>query len=312
MWGVREITTKKDYGANILGGREAIPYILELFRAYQIKATWAVVGLLAFENKKQLMQTLPKQRPQYKNKSLSPYENSYFDLVGSCERDDPFHFGHSLIQKIIDNPGMELACHTFSHYYCLEPGQAPSEFKEDLLAFREALKAYSRTSNAIVFPRNQVRNEYLDICRKIGYTHYRGTESAAYYQPQTIEDSKIKVRFLRAVDSFINLSGCNAGSQKLQNGLVNVPSSRFLRPVFPRYSCLNSLHLNRITTAMTDAAKSGGNFHLWWHPHNFGIAPMESLKRLELILRHYRLLRDRYGMISECISGIPAPLTRNV
>jgi hypothetical protein len=28
FWGMRDITTLKDYGSNILGGREAIPKIL--------------------------------------------------------------------------------------------------------------------------------------------------------------------------------------------------------------------------------------------------------------------------------------------
>ena len=47
---------------------------------------------------------------------------------------------------------------------------------------------------------------------------------------------------------------------------------------------------------MTHAARSDDVFHLWWHPHNFGIHRQENLAMLEAVLRHYACLRDTYGM----------------
>ena len=49
---------------------------------------------------------------------------------------------------------------------------------------------------------------------------------------------------------------------------------------------------------MTQAAKAGEIYHLWWHPHNFGWHPKENLKDLEQILQHYQYLHEEYGMQS--------------
>ena len=43
-WGVLEFDER--YNKNLLVARQVIPKILTLFKEYQIKATWAVVGLL--------------------------------------------------------------------------------------------------------------------------------------------------------------------------------------------------------------------------------------------------------------------------
>ena len=52
---------------------------------------------------------------------------------------------------------------------------------------------------------------------------------------------------------------------------------------------------------MTAAARTGGVFHLWWHPHNFGVNQEENLSILEAVLRHYRTLADSYGMQTHCM-----------
>jgi len=39
-------------------------------------------------------------------------------------------------------------------------------------------------------------------------------------------------------------------------------------------------------------------YHLWWHPHNFGNFPSESLAGLRSILQKYKQCRETYGMSS--------------
>jgi len=39
FWGMRDKTSIRSYGPNILGVRAAIPAMLELFRRYQVRAT---------------------------------------------------------------------------------------------------------------------------------------------------------------------------------------------------------------------------------------------------------------------------------
>ena len=131
FWGVRDLSYAHLYRPNILGGRDAIPHILSLFKQYKIHATWATVAMITFETKKDLLQYLPEIRPKYRN--YQPYKG--LDHIGENERDDPYHFGYSLLRKISDTPGMEIASHSFSHFYCLE-NTVKDAFKSDLEEYR--------------------------------------------------------------------------------------------------------------------------------------------------------------------------------
>src|SRR6476659_9972443 len=73
LWGVRDKVGIQQYGQHIKGVHKAIPRMLEMFRKYGIKATFATVGFLFFENKQELLSNLPKKIPGYTAKSLSPY-----------------------------------------------------------------------------------------------------------------------------------------------------------------------------------------------------------------------------------------------
>ena len=63
MWGVRDKRTISGYGKNIMGAREAIPQLLNLFGKYDIHATWAVVGFLFARSRKELEES---QGPRFK------------------------------------------------------------------------------------------------------------------------------------------------------------------------------------------------------------------------------------------------------
>jgi hypothetical protein len=49
---------------------------------------------------------------------------------------------------------------------------------------------------------------------------------------------------------------------------------------------------------MKRAANANEVYHLWWHPHNFGHYPEESLKALEQILITYKNCERERGMVS--------------
>lgn len=87
LWGVRDNSDKAAYGQNVLGARDAVPHMLELFAARDIRATWATVGFLFCETKDELMASLPAERLTYTNPRLSNY--TYLDEVGKDERSDP-------------------------------------------------------------------------------------------------------------------------------------------------------------------------------------------------------------------------------
>jgi hypothetical protein len=99
MLGVRDTRTIETYGTNILGGRDAIPELLQMFSDYHIHATWAVVGMLLAHNKAELERFLPDHRPTYADAQLSNY--LYLDEMRPDERDDPHHYLGSLVDVIL-------------------------------------------------------------------------------------------------------------------------------------------------------------------------------------------------------------------
>ena len=298
MWGVRDVQTKAGYGPNVLGVRQAIPAMLALFEEFGLRVTWAAVGLLFFDTKVDLLAALPPQRPAYADPNLDNYQA--LPGLGPDEADDPYHFGLSLLRQIAAVPGQEIATHTFAHYYCLEPGQTPADFRADLEAAVAAARRQGHKLHSLVFPRNQHNPAYLAICRELGITSYRGNEAAWMYQKQSEAAQTPWQRAARLLDAYVSISGPNTYAPAALAGPapVNIPASRFLRPWSGRLRWLEGLRLRRILRAMTHAARHGEVFHLWWHPHNFGADLPQNLAVLRRVVAHYQALRQAYGFQS--------------
>ena len=302
LWGVRDKRTIESYGANLRGVRQVIPSLLELFDASEIHATFARVGFLFARDKKELLAHIPSVLPEYVHKKYSPYEGQYLDRIGESELDDQYHYAPSLIRMIRD-AGQEIASHTFSHYYCLENASLAS-FEADLQAAKKIAALYGVDLKSIVFPRNQYSPAHLAICSKLGFTSYRGNEHSAIYQPRKNEDLDRKVRAVKFADSYANLTGHHTFAIADKEDIVNIPASRFLRPYSKRLSLIDPLRLQRIRSSMRYAAENNEAYHLWWHPHNFGINIADNLKFLSAILEYYRELQKEYGMESKCMKEI--------
>jgi peptidoglycan/xylan/chitin deacetylase (PgdA/CDA1 family) len=299
FWGVHDVMSLEQYRENLLGVRQAVPGMLELFQEYDIHATWATVGKLFFENKSQLLKGLPLLKPNYE----SPLQSGYrlLNQIGESEEEDPFHYAPSLIKQIASVPHQEIGTHTFSHYYCLEAGQTSEEFKADIQKAVKIGKAEGISIQSIVFPRNQVNQQYLMICQDAGLLSYRGNEISSIYQASSFhENQSAYKRILRLADAFVNLTGHHIYSLNslATEPIINLPSSRFLRPYNPKLKFLENLRLKRITNSLTKAAKENKMYHLWWHPHNFGLNLKENLQFLSKIFTHYSHLKNKYGMKS--------------
>src|SRR5437763_5140944 len=124
-WGVRDRYTIEQYGANLRGAREVVPRLLERFTAAGVRASWATVGMLFCASREELLERMPHRRPAYADPGLSPYPD--VQALGGDEGADPLHFAPSLIRAVAATAGQEVATHTFSHFYCLEPGQTTED-----------------------------------------------------------------------------------------------------------------------------------------------------------------------------------------
>ena len=296
MWGVRDHADISSYGDNVMGGRAAIPRMLELFERNAIRATWATVGFVFCESKDELIESAPSLRPSYVESSLSNYK--YFPEVGKDENSDPYYFGASLVNCIRGCPGQEIGSHSFSHYYCLEAGQTLAQFDADIDAAVAIARRRSITLKSFVFPRNQYSDQHLGVLNRKRIKVFRGNErSWAYRATDSSGQSKVR-RAWRLADHYANLTGHHVHDKYCQGGLVETVASKFLRPFSPKLARLERLRLNRITSAMDEAVATDRTFHLWWHPHNFGVNIDENIQFLSLIVAHFAKHRDRHGMVS--------------
>lgn len=310
FWGVRDKRTIENYGTNILGVQQAIPAMLSLFDKYGVKGTFSTVGFLFAKNKEELLAGCPEMKPLYTEANLSPYNS--FDAVGHNEQDDPYHFGYSLLQQVKEKSHHEIGTHTFCHYYCLEPGQTPETFRQDLLAAKKIAATRGIVVRSLVFPRNQFNEEYLSVCREVGIDSYRGNPASWLYSGRNKNDESLLRRAFRFVDAYINLTGhhCHTKEYVLSSSLVNIAASRFLRPFSPKLAILDGLRLRRIKRAMLHAAKHKKLFHLWWHPHNFGVNLQQNINFLEKILQYYQQLQRDYQFSSITMSGLTDEISK--
>jgi hypothetical protein len=301
LWGVRDQRTVTDYGANILGVRQVVPALLDLFAERNIACTWATVGLLFFATNTAMRTALPARKPRYTNARISSYH--YLNEIGADEERDPYYYGLSLIRRILDYPAQEIGTHTFSHFYCLEEGGDIEAFRADLEAARTAAAPLGIKLASIAFPRNQIAPTHLSVCREFGLRAFRGNERVWFHRARSEAEQTHLVRASRLLDSYLPIGGSHDHEPALVDGMVNIPASRFLRPV-GKSAVLERLRLRRITSAMETAARCRRLFHLWWHPHNFGVDLQENLTFLRDILDCFRSLQERYGMRSMTMAAV--------
>lgn len=293
FWGMLDCSTLEAYQDNVLGGRKAIPKLLELFQKYDIHATWAAVGFLFGENREELSRFFPERKPSYMDPKLDPY--AWFDRIGKNEEEAPCFYGASLLKTVAKVPGQEIGSHTFCHYYCREKGQSVEEFAQDMRAAKAIASHHGYDVTSVILPRNQCEPEYTQVLRECGFTAYRDEENDWIH-------NKIKfrplLRLLRLADVYLPLTGQGGFVPVKENGIWNLVGSRMYKPIFRPLEFLEGLKLRRIKGQMLHAAKNGLTFHLWWHPHNVGVRTEAHLAQLEEIFRYYEELKEKYGMRS--------------
>ena len=297
-WGIFDVLGA-DYDENLLGARKAIPKILDVFEKNNIKATWAIVGLLFASTKADYKKFKPLLTPSYVKLNLDPYKQ----MIGESEESDKFYYAASLVELIDNSKNQEIASHTYCHYYCKEIGQTKLEFENDVrsMALISSDKI-SKSIKSIVFPRNEVNMEYFDILIKNGFTHFRGNPENFFYS-KGHRRFNIPIRALRLLDSYINITGNQVSIKETYNGLINIVGNRILRP-YSNKSILNLLMIRRIKNEMLYAAKNNKNYQIYWHPHNFGVNVNKNIENLSKVIDYYHVLNKKYGMISSNISEI--------
>lgn len=300
MWGCHDWATVDGYGeTNISNVPEVISRTLLLFEKYNVHATFATVGMIMADNKNQLMEYMPSKKPTYLDKTKSTYDHVDYSII-----DGPYRLlflQPSLVSEINKRKGMEVGTHTFCHYFCWEPGQTAVQFEQDLLQAKAIATEKGIDLKSIVFPKNNVSDEYLKICKLQGISSYRGNAKKFFSKPKS-KIGRYYNKIMRMLDCYLNIGGYSGYNfcDILQNPEhpINIPASRMLRPYIPFLAFLEPIRMKRIRAEIKHAACHHEVYHLWWHPHNFGANMEQNFKNLESILKCYSLCHQQYGMVS--------------
>jgi len=278
--------------------------MLALFEQYEIKATWATVGMLMCRDYADWRERRPALLPNYERSGCSNY------LWDDSVRENPdLFFGRPLVDKILQVAGQELATHTYSHFFCGEAGVTTEQFTSDLICAQSQAKELGFRFKSLVFPRNQVRTEFLNVLPDVGISVYRGNPGHLLYRDGHFVPGGLAGRAVRFADTWLPLTGSLVSRPFVDKGLVNVPASFFLRPWSRHFSAFERMRMFRMKRIMTEAAIEDSLCHIWWHPHNFGINTDRNLAVLEELLKHFCYLRDKYGMESRSMDDFAGVAT---
>ena len=309
LWGVFDVI---DYQEKILyfqNTRNVIPKILNLFNEKEIHCTWATVGMLFNENWQEWQQNIPVNLPSYRNHNLSAY---HFGQRINLPSTKELCFATDIIKRINSTAGQEVGTHTYSHYYCQEENQTLEQFTADLEKAVELGKKFDIDIKSLVFPRNQFKKEYMEICYRHGIKSVRTNPDIWFWKNPA--SNSFLIRLFRTADAynlFAKRRSYSFSDIKVAGILpVEQKSSRFYRP-FEKNIVLHKLKMKRIKSEMTAAAKRNEIYHLWWHPHNFGSHPTESLKDLISITNHFCKLRKKYSFQSLNMEELREALSNN-
>ena len=302
-WGMRDHSAVTPaLTESLVASRTVVTTLAEIFAQREVRATWATVGLLFAATAREAEDLRPALRPTYRRAELDPYT----EAVGETEAEDPLHLAANLVRHLARQPGQEIASHTFSHYYCLEPGQDLDAFRADLQAAQAAAAAHGLRLRSLVLPRNQWRADFAPALLDSGFECYRGPQPGWANRSRSGDDTDLAVRAARLASTYggrpLATFGWDAVAEP--SGLCNVPASAFLRPLDQRTRVLRPLQQGRIVKALRDAANRGRIVHLWWHPQNFVAHPDENLDLLRSLLDEVDRLRVSDGMRSLSMSDV--------
>ena len=303
-WGVRDHTNRTDaLYRRLPDARRAVAGMLEVFVPRNIRATWATVGLLFASNRAEVDAYIPRERPAYPRAELNPYG----EPIGVDEQHDPEHLAGSLVELIRSSGGQEVASHTFSHYYCLEPGQTEATFRADLAAAQAIALRRGIELTSLVLPRNQWNPAYTEAVLDLGFRCIRGPQRSWSHRARATGRQSTLHRGARLADTYVGVAPpptTDWNDVVLPSGLCDVPASAFLRPYDPARKRLEPLRQARLRSGMRHAAKQGRIFHLWWHPHNFSQYQSENFAVLEQVLDEFDRLAATDGMQSLTMADV--------
>lgn len=265
-WGFHDLDSPPR--ERIEGSREGWKALADLLEAYEIPATWAIVGHLLLDSCDGIHANHPAGERWF---------------AWNHTRRHELRFSDGLVDRVVDSPvDHEIACHTFSHVIFGDSDTSRDVAVAELQHCREIFGERGIDFSSFVFPRNRVGHR--DVLAQFDVEAYRGIRGR--------DDSTLR----QAVASVSGTYEPHLAEPTVDEyGLVDVPPSQYLfgfEGIYHRIArrTVGDPVLARARLGIDAAAESGGLFHMWLHPNNL-ISPLQ-VRRFERILQYLHDNRD--------------------
>jgi len=251
-WGVWDTLTPKRLRLAEIAERPISAALIELFDRHGVPATWAMVGAL-------LDQKSSVGRPGSKSCWYAP------DIIEWLTRAKTRH---------------EIGTHSGRHVYFDRIGA--SEAEDDLGFARKIHEENGLGFTSMVFPRNAVG--HLSELARSGLRVFRGPDAGVATAMRRI--GRPLGQAANLVEKAIPVPPPIVEAKPF-DGIVDVPGSMLLigRNGIRRL-VLASVTRTKLKSGLARARRSGGIFHLWFHPSNFYYRREEQFATLDWFLGH--------------------------
>jgi hypothetical protein len=233
-----------------------VPNLLSHLTRNGISASWAVVGAM-------MRGSLPDVAglPEVGYRHFSKPWFSYVPKEGDESR-HPEWFGASLVEMIQKaEPEQEIGFHSFSHVLFGWPGMTRERATAEYQYCAQIARELGIPTTCFVFPRNLVA--YLADLRDAGFTCFRDVDALRF----RLESNKLR-SIAGVLADFAGLSP-RVVELSLKEGIVSIPGSLQIRFAAGwRKYIPDSSRLRRLKKGLERVRRSGGVFHVWFHPEN--------------------------------------------
>ena len=296
-WGWFDLHPMPTLNAQSLEERKQIKRLLALLDRYEIPATWAIVGHLMLDD-------CTRDREGKAHADIVPRATySWFPhdwyCADPCTKASlaPGWYAPDILEWIRGaRVRHEIGSHSFAHVCYGDPECSSSVAQADLKAALEAAARKGITLRSFVFPRNQVG--HLGILKRSGLKAYRGADP-----PILLSVNGALLRTFTFLDQLLAFRPKPVQAEETQPELWNIPGNHLymarheLRKIIPIAS-----RVLKGRRGINGAVKTGGLYHLWFHPCNLNIDPEPMFSGLEKIFAYASRMRER-GLLNILTMG---------
>lgn len=235
----------------------AYEQLLQLHDAYDVKATWAFVGMMT-----QNRDEFPAGRDWLEDGlkvldglNLPDYDERRVGLKANLEEKEGWFHPETL--KLVESDGRhEIGSHSYCHRFFDVSEVSREEFVQDLELVRQ-LPAFGDRQLSYIYPRNQVG--YPEELGRNGFVNYRELYESKLY------------RLGRAGRVLSEFNLWNPPQPHAKPGsVVAIAPGHFLNwRKGARRRVPAAVTKARWRRMLRETVKNGGVLHLWSHPHNF-------------------------------------------